>query len=78
MKERLHGRSSITHRSFEIVLFDITNYDITLFGGFDRVTSKAIIENNGSFDDHRANLMSLSGIFDIDQAYVEAGWAYTH
>ena len=58
--------------------FDITNYDITLFGGFDRVTSKAIIENNGSFDDHRANLIGLAAFFDIDQAYVEAGWAYTH
>ena len=30
--------------------------------------SNLIIENNGSFDDHRANLIGLAAFFDIDQA----------
>ncbi len=57
--------------------FDITNYDITLFGGFDRVTTKAIVNNN-AFDDNGAKLFGIASFFDFDQAYIEAGYGYVH
>ncbi|MEM9370076.1 MAG: hypothetical protein AAGA26_02845 [Pseudomonadota bacterium] len=55
---------------------DITNYDVTLFAGFDLVSSDAFVDQNGKRADHEANIYGLHGFFDTREGYLEAGYAY--
>lgn len=48
----------------------ISNYDITFFAGFDKVTSDAVA------DDHDASLFGLAGFMDLWEGYVEYGYGY--
>ncbi|MEM9096965.1 MAG: hypothetical protein AAGC79_00455 [Pseudomonadota bacterium] len=56
--------------------FDITNYDITLFAGFDEIDSPALIDANGKQAQHDANIYGFHGFFDLQEGYLEAGYAY--
>jgi hypothetical protein len=49
---------------------DISNFDLTFFAGFDRVTTDAVI------DDNDANLYGLAGFMDLLEGYLEFGYGY--
>lgn len=57
-------------------LLDITNYDVTFFGGFDLVSSDAFVDANGKRADHEANIYGAHGFFDMREGYLELGYAY--
>ncbi|MEC9248452.1 MAG: hypothetical protein VX986_05475 [Pseudomonadota bacterium] len=56
---------------------DITNMDITFFGGFDHLTTKAIVNRNGGFDDHDSKIFGIATFIDWREMYIEAGYGYT-
>ncbi|MEM8789976.1 MAG: hypothetical protein AAGE80_00060 [Pseudomonadota bacterium] len=57
--------------------FDITNFDITFFAGFDEIDSPAIIDGpTGAQAEHDANIYGFHGFFDLREGYLEAGYAY--
>ena len=58
--------------------FDISNMDITFFGGFDRVTTKAELQPNKRFDDHGADIYGSAVFIEAREMYIEAGYGYTH
>ena len=58
-------------------LLDITNMDVTFFGGFDRFTTKAIVNRNGGFDDHDSKIFGIATFIDWREMYIEAGYGYT-
>jgi len=49
---------------------DISNYDLTLFGGFDRVTTAAVPVG-------KAKVFGLAGFADLLHGYLEFGYGYT-
>lgn len=49
---------------------DISNYDLTFFAGFDKVTTGAVT------DDHDAKLYGLAGFMDVRRGYLEFGYGY--
>ncbi|MEM7505848.1 MAG: hypothetical protein AAF415_03815 [Pseudomonadota bacterium] len=55
---------------------DITNYDITFFAGFDEVTTPAVIGADGKVADHEAHIYGVTGFFDVNEGYLETGYAY--
>lgn len=55
---------------------DITNYDVTFFAGFDEVTTPAVIGADGKVADHEAHIYGVTGFFDVQEGYLEAGYAY--
>ncbi len=57
---------------------DITNYDITLFAGWDEISSPAFKDNNGNDADHEAHIYGFAGFFDVAEGYLELGYAYLH
>ena len=58
--------------------FDITNFDITLFAGWDEITSDAFTNNAGEQADHEADIYGFAGFFDVQEGYLELGYAYLH
>ncbi|MGH8596009.1 MAG: hypothetical protein ACREXT_05060, partial [Gammaproteobacteria bacterium] len=56
--------------------FDISNMDVTFFGGFDRVSTKATLETNGLLDDQGANLVGTAIFVETREMYLEAGYGY--
>ena len=56
--------------------FDISNFDITFFGGFDQVDSPAIINNNGQPALHN-DLVGFNAFIEALQGYFEIGYGYT-
>ncbi|MGD9600522.1 MAG: hypothetical protein AB7O21_01455 [Gammaproteobacteria bacterium] len=56
---------------------DISNMDITFFSGFDRVTTKALLEPNGVFDDQDARIFGTAIFIEMREFYIEAGYGYT-
>ncbi len=55
----------------------ISNMDITFFSGFDRVTTKALLEPNGVFDDQDARIFGTAIFIEAREFYIEAGYGYT-
>lgn len=51
---------------------DISNMDITFFGGFDHVTTGAIPEGESN-----ANIYGVAGFVDTLRGYIEFGYGYT-
>ena len=56
--------------------FDISNYDITFFAGFDEITSDAFVNDKGKRGDHEARMAGVVGFFEFDEGYLETGYAY--
>ncbi len=57
-------------------LLDISNMDITFFGGGDRVTTKSQLK--GKFqDDHGVNIYGTAVFIETRGMYIEAGYGYT-
>jgi hypothetical protein len=57
-------------------LFDWSNFDVTFFAGFDKVTSPAFVRSNGKFDDSGASVYGVTTFIEANQGYWEAGYAY--
>lgn len=55
---------------------DITNFDITLFMGWDEITSDAFTNDAGGKADHEADMYGVAGFFDVAEGYLELGYAY--
>lgn len=56
--------------------FDISNMDFTFFTGLDEVTTPALRDANGGFDEHDGRLFGVAAFIERREAYVEAGYAY--
>jgi hypothetical protein len=56
--------------------FDISNFDVTVFAGFDEITSDAFVNKNGKRADHDAKMLGVAGFFEFREGYMEAGYAY--
>jgi hypothetical protein len=55
---------------------DITNYDITLFAGFDKVSNAGLKDANGALADHSANVFGVATWADMREGHLEADWGY--
>jgi len=55
---------------------DISNFDVTAFAGFDKVTTNALKDPNGALADHAGNIYGLATFMDIQGGYLEAGWGF--
>ena len=53
---------------------DITNYDITFFAGFDKVTNPGIVDAQGGLADDDLNIYGVTGFFEANKGYWEAGF----
>ncbi len=56
--------------------FDISNADVTVFGGFDKVTAPGIIDAAGNVADSNVNIYGIAAFVEMMEGYVEAGYAY--
>jgi hypothetical protein len=54
-------------------MLDISNMDISFFGGFDKVTTPAIKDENGKLADHGLNVFGVAAFIETREAYFEAG-----
>lgn len=52
---------------------DISNMDFTLFGGFDKVSTNAILDNFGQRADHDVNIFGVAAFVEANRGYWEAG-----
>jgi hypothetical protein len=62
------GAIALTAKSSRTL--DISNFDLTLFGGFDRVTTAAVPVG-------KARVVGLAGFADLLHGYLEFGYGYT-
>lgn len=58
-------------------LLDISNFDVTLFAGFDRVRSAGIVDRAGRTDDRNASVYGLAAFLEANEGYWEFGYGYT-
>ena len=58
-------------------LFDWSNFDVTFFGGFDKLTSPAFVDAGGLSDDD-VGIFGVTTFIEANQGYWEAGYAYLH
>jgi hypothetical protein len=56
---------------------DISNMDITVFSGFDNVTTNAIVDKTGQTDDHGSQLFGITAFIEALGGYIETGYGYT-
>lgn len=55
-------------------MFDISNMDVTVFGGFDKVTSPAIKNGDGTLNDDDLSVFGIAAFIEANQGYWEAGY----
>ncbi|PPR65064.1 MAG: hypothetical protein CFH10_00036 [Alphaproteobacteria bacterium MarineAlpha4_Bin2] len=58
--------------------FDITNMDVTLFGGFDKVTTPAFVNAGGGLNDDSASLIGLAAFIEANEGYYEFGYGFVN
>ncbi len=56
--------------------FDISNMDISFFGGFNEVTAPGILDANGNVADDDVNIYGVAAFVETLEGYFEAGYAY--
>ena len=56
---------------------DISNMDITVFAGFDKVSSAGIINSQGKVADHDANVYGITAFIEAQRGYFELGYGFT-
>jgi len=55
-------------------IFDISNFDVTVFAGFDKVSNRAIpVRNNGN---EAAQVYGVATFLDVLEGYLEGGYGY--
>ncbi len=55
---------------------DISNADITVFGGADKVTAPGVIDAAGNVADSNVNIYGIAAFVEALEGYFEAGYAY--
>jgi hypothetical protein len=55
---------------------DISNYDVTFFTGFDKVSNAGLQDPDGALADHAGNLFGIATFADMREGHLEAGWGY--
>jgi hypothetical protein len=55
----------------------ISNMDVTVFAGLDRVTTKGALNSGGDLSDDGARLWGATAFIEATQGYWEAGYGYT-
>jgi hypothetical protein len=55
---------------------DISNADITVFGGFDDVEANGIFDANGAIADENVNVYGFATFLETLGGYIEAGYGY--
>tara|TARA_B100001123_G_scaffold226926_1_gene255359 strand:- start:3006 stop:4514 length:1509 start_codon:yes stop_codon:yes gene_type:complete len=58
-------------------VLDISNMDFTFFAGFDRVTTGAVLDNDGALADHSADVYGAAAFIEALRGYFELGYGYT-
>jgi len=61
-----------------IPALDISNMDITFFGGWDKFTNPGILDINGRVADHNTSVMGVTAFVDALQGYWEGGYAFVN
>ena len=56
--------------------FDISNYDVSVFAGFDKVTNQGIRDGNNQVADEDVNIYGVAGFFETRQGYAEIDYAF--
>ena len=67
---------ALTVPSKNVKTLDITNMDVTFFGAHDKVTTKALVNKDGSFADDAGNLYAVATFIETLRGYIEAGYGY--
>lgn len=56
---------------------DISNYDLTFFAGFDKVSNAGLQDPGGAtIADHAGNIFGMAAFADMREGHLEAGWGY--
>ncbi|MDH3660723.1 MAG: hypothetical protein OEU92_11995 [Alphaproteobacteria bacterium] len=55
---------------------DISNMDITVFGGADKVTAPGVIDAAGLVADSNVNIYGIAAFIETMEGYIETGYAY--
>jgi len=55
---------------------DISNADITVFAGFDKVTAPGVIDAAGNVADSNVNIYGIATFVETLEGFIEAGYAY--
>ncbi len=55
---------------------DISNADITVFGGFDQVNANGVTDANGNIANSNVNLYGIATFIEAREGYIEAGYGY--
>jgi hypothetical protein len=76
MDDAFYGAAVTAISSRNSPSLDITNMDVVVFGGYDKVTSRAI-QNGYGVKDKGANLFGVTTFIETQQGYLEAGYGYT-
>ncbi len=58
--------------------FDITNMDFTLFGGFDKVTTPAFVNEDGGLNDDDASMIGIAAFIEATEGYYEFGYGFVN
>ncbi len=56
--------------------FDISNFDITFFAGFDKVSSQAIRDEFGQVADDNVNVYGIASFWELLRGYAEVDYAF--
>jgi len=67
---------AVTVPSRNVKQLDITNMDITFFGAGDKVTTKALVNKDGSFADDAGRLFGVASFIETLSGYIEADYGY--
>jgi hypothetical protein len=55
---------------------DISNFDVTFFAGFDKLSTNALKDADGALADHAGNVYGAATFIETRGGYLEAGWGY--
>ncbi len=55
---------------------DISNADITVFGGFDQVNANGVTDANGNIANSNVNIYGIASFIETLEGYIETGYAY--
>ena len=55
---------------------DISNADITFFGGFDQVNANGVTDANGNVANSNVNIYGIASFIEMLEGYIEAGYGY--
>lgn len=55
---------------------DISNADVTVFGGFDQVNANGVTDANGNVANSNVNIYGIASFIETLESYIETGYAY--